>query len=167
VGSYLQPTTLAVMELVMRDGRLAIGRTGGPVLVPVTEKTFRPDGGPAEVVFTDGAHAGLEVRQVGGKGTLFERQPPAVISKAALAPYAGEYYSEELDARYRVTAGDSTITLRTGTADAMQARPVFMDGFLGGGYTIQFTRKSAQVTGFEVTDGRMRRVKFVRASRTP
>ena len=37
----------------------------------------------------------------------FEWRQPAVATPNALAAYAGEYYSEELDARYRVTATDS------------------------------------------------------------
>jgi len=39
---------------------------------------------------------------------------------------------------------------------------MFADTFLGDGYTIQFTRAAGRVTGFEVTNPRMRRVKFTR-----
>jgi len=42
----------------------------------------------------------------------------------------------------------------------------FADTFLGGGYTVQFTRTRGQVTGFDVTNGRMRHVKFVRRKPT-
>ena len=82
---------------------------------------------------------------------------------AVLAPYAGEYVSAELGgAIYRVTATDSTILLRTGTSTPFAARPMFGDTFVGNGYTIQFTRNAGRVSGFEVTNGRMRRVKFTR-----
>jgi hypothetical protein len=83
-----------------------------------------------------------------------------VASASTLAVYTGDYLSEELDARYRVTATDSTIVLRTGTSDPIAARMVFADAFLGGGWTIQFVRRRGQVTGFEMTDGRVRRVGF-------
>jgi hypothetical protein len=63
---------------------------------------------------------------------------------------------------YRVTATDSTLSLRTGTSDGLTARLVFADAFLGGGYTIQFTRTRGQISGFDVTNGRMRHVKFVK-----
>jgi hypothetical protein len=95
----------------------------------------------------------------------FEWRAPVVGSAGALAAYAGEYFSEELNARYRVTASDSTIELRTGTSPPLQARMVFADTFLGDGYTIQFVRRGTQVSGFEITNGRVRRVKFERAGR--
>ena len=71
--------------------------------------------------------------------------------------------SDELaGAVYVVSAGDSTLSLKTRTSNPITARPVFADGFLGGGYTIQFTRSRDQISGFEISNGRMRRVKFVR-----
>jgi hypothetical protein len=80
-----------------------------------------------------------------------------------LAAYAGEYVSDELaGAVYRVSAADSTISLRTGTSNPMSARLVFADTFIGGGYTIVFTRTRGQVTGIDVTNGRIRHVKFVK-----
>jgi hypothetical protein len=89
-----------------------------------------------------------------------------VVSRAALAVYAGEYYSEELDARYRVTASNSVISFQIGTSDPWEARPIFPDAFIGGGedYTIQFSRTGSQVTGFEVANYRMRHVTFVRVT---
>jgi CubicO group peptidase (beta-lactamase class C family) len=162
-GVYVQPTTLQVVELSMRNGQLILGRTTGPVLIPVAEGRFRVTGQAVELAFGNGEHAGYERRALdGGRPVAFEWRPAPAVSATALSPYAGEYYSEEVDARYRVTAGDSTISLRTGTSDAIIGRLVFPDSFLAGGNTIQFTRSGTQVSGFEVTDGRMRRVKFVR-----
>ena len=80
-----------------------------------------------------------------------------------LSTYAGRYVSDELGgAVYTVAADDSTISLRTGTETLRQARLVYADTFLSSGSTIQFTRTRAGVTGFEITDGRTRRVKFVK-----
>ena len=45
-------------------------------------------------------------------------------------------------------------------------RLVFADTFLGGGYTVQFARARGQVTGFDVTDGRIRHVTFVKRKPT-
>jgi CubicO group peptidase (beta-lactamase class C family) len=164
-GAYLQPTTLSVVELTMHGGKLTLGRITGPTLVPIAENHFRPDGDITEIVFGAGDDAGFEIRSPNSsRPVVFERPRPAVISRAALSAYAGDYYSEEVDARYRVSATDTTISLRTGTSDPFTARPVFLDGFLGDGYTIQFFRKGTEVTGFEVSDGRMRRVKFVRVA---
>jgi hypothetical protein len=86
-----------------------------------------------------------------------------VLGRTALAAYAGTYMSPELQSTYRVEAGDSTLTLRTGETAGMVARPVFADGFVSGQYTILFVRAHGQVTGFEISHPRARGVVFVRA----
>jgi CubicO group peptidase (beta-lactamase class C family) len=157
-GAYLHPVTLEVVEIGVRDGHLIGGRATGPRLVPVGENRFRA--GAVEVMFTDD---GIELRRPGSpRPVRFERRPAAPVSRQALEAFAGEYYSPDLDARYRVSAGDSTLTLVTGTTEPITARPVFADGFRALGYTIQFVRRGSRITGFEVTDGRMRRVPFSR-----
>jgi CubicO group peptidase (beta-lactamase class C family) len=163
-GAYIQPNTMAIVELSLRDGNLIAGRTTGPALVPVAEHRMQPAGAPAMFTFSDSNPASLEVGPEGQRPLRFERWAPAVATPAALAAYAGAYYSEELDSHYIVTATDSTLNFRTGTGDGIAGRPIFRDVFLAGGYTIQFTRAGSAVTGFEVTNGRMRRVKFVRAA---
>ena len=161
VGVYVQPTTFEVIELSMRDGQLIGGRTGGPVLVPVGDNRFRA--GQREMVFGDGEHEGFEMRQPGSpRPVQFEWRAPVTPSSSALAAYAGEYFSEEVNAYYRVAARDSGLSLVTGTSEPFGARALFADTFQGGGYIIQFIRSGSQVTGFEVTNGRMRRVKFSR-----
>jgi CubicO group peptidase (beta-lactamase class C family) len=87
----------------------------------------------------------------------------ATVSSSALAAYAGEYYSEEVDARYRVAVRNSALSFRTGTSDPTLAWPLSADTFdWNGYYTVQFVRRGPRVTGFEVTNARMRRVTFVR-----
>jgi CubicO group peptidase (beta-lactamase class C family) len=160
-GVYIQPTTLQVIEITFRDGRLIGGRTSGPTLVPVGENRFRI--GQGEIVFGAGANAGFEMHPPDrGRPVPYERRDPVTPSAAALAAYAGEYFSQELNATYRVVVRDSGIALVTGTNDPMPARPVFADAFQAGGNLVQFARRGSRVTGFEVTNGRMRRVAFER-----
>lgn len=162
-GVYIQPRTMSVVEFVMRDGRLMFGRQGNASLLPVTDNRMRVSNRPGEIVFPDGEASGFDLMPPAGRPIHFERRPSVVVTPQLLASYAGEYVSDELGgAVYRVTASDSTLSLRTGTSDPMSARLVFADTFLGGDYTIQFTRARGQVNGFEVTNGRIRHVKFVR-----
>jgi CubicO group peptidase (beta-lactamase class C family) len=164
-GVYIQPTTLQFLELTMRDGQLTLGRAGGPVLLPLAENRFRVMGQPVELVFADGEQAGFERRPIaGGRPVPFEWHRPAVVSATALAAFAGEYYSEEVDARYRVIATASGLSMRTGTSNPIEARPLFQDAFDWDGNTLQFIRTGSDVTGFEVTSSRMRRVRFERVS---
>lgn len=163
-GVYVQPTTMAVVELSVKNGALIQGRQSGPALVAVAENRFRFPGQPAEFVFGDGEHAGFERRLPGVRAVPFEWREPVVPTKAMLNLYAGKYVSDELGgAVYRVTATDSTLELRTGTEDPTTVRPVFANTFLGDVGTIQFVETKGRVTGFEVTNGRIRHVKFVRA----
>jgi hypothetical protein len=167
-GVYVQPTSLQVLELVMRDGKLTVGRNTGAALVPVAPNRFRTPGQATELTFVDGDHAGVEQRSaLGARAIMFERKQPVALRPSELTAYAGDYYSEELDARYRVTSSDSSISLRTGTSAPFVARPIYPDGFLGGGYTIQFFRSGTGITGFDVTDGRMRHVRFARTPDRP
>jgi CubicO group peptidase (beta-lactamase class C family) len=161
VGVYVEPTTLETIELNMRDGKLIGGRTGGPTLIPLGNNRFRV--GQREVVFGGGDHAGFELRQPGSPRPVhYEWREPVTLSHASLAAYAGEYFSEEVNAHYRVAARDSGLSLVTGTSEPFAARPLFVDTFQGGGYIIQFIRSGSEVTGFEVTNGRMRRITFSR-----
>jgi hypothetical protein len=123
---------------------------------------MRVGGQPVEVAFKDSASA-FDMTAGSGRPLRYERRAPVVVTPQLLAAYAGEYVSDELaGAVYHVTAADSTISLRTGTSSPMSARLVFADTFLGGGYTIQFTRTGGQITGIDVTNGRIRHVKFVK-----
>jgi hypothetical protein len=163
VGVYVQPTTLAIVRLVVRDSSLVVAGPDARALIPLAENRFAVPGDVGEIVFRDGVHAGYERRVPGQRPVFFEWHQAASPSEAMLAPYAGVFVSPELGGSlYHVAATDSTLTVRTGTADALLARPAFADTFLAGGYTIQFTRANGRIVAFEVTNPRMRRVRFTR-----
>lgn len=162
-GVYVQPRTLQVVRFAVRDGRLAIDAPNAPPLVALSDNRFVTPGQPGEIVFGEGEHAGFERRVPGQHPVAYEWREGVTLTAAELRPYVGEYVSEELGGSvYRVAATDSTLTFRTGTSDPLEARPMFADTFVADGYTIQFQRRAARVAGFEVTDARMRRVKFTR-----
>ena len=116
--------------------------------------------------YLGGALAPVETKVAPKAVPLFDAmlsRRTTVVSSSALAAYAGEYYSEEVDARYRVAVSNSALSFRTGTSDPTLAWPLLSDTFdWNGYYTVQFIRSGPRVTGFEVTNGRMRRVMFVR-----
>ena len=163
VGVYFQPTTLQLVRLVLHGDRLAIDQQGAPPLVPLAENRFALTGQPVEIEFTGVERGGFDRKITGQRPVHFEWRQSIAPSAAVLAPYTGEYVSAELGgAVYRVAASDTAITLRTSTSEPFTARIMFADTFAGDGYTIQFTRTGGRVSGFEVSNPRMRRVKFVR-----
>jgi CubicO group peptidase (beta-lactamase class C family) len=165
-GVYLQPTTMQIVRLVMRDTVLVVQAPGGPTLIPLDERRFALTGQAGDLVFADGDRANYERRIPGLRPIPFERKEPVTPTLALLSQYAGTYTSAELAGSvYRIIATDSTIALQTGTGSPIIARLMFTDTFLTGanGNTIQFLRTGGRVTGFEVTNGRVRRVRFSRS----
>jgi hypothetical protein len=63
------------------------------------------------------------LRVLSGSLVLLAAPLPAV----PLAPYAGDYFSAELNSPYHVAVRDSTLVLSTGTSPGMDWRPVFPD----------------------------------------
>jgi hypothetical protein len=157
-GVYFMPELLQVSELVVREGRLFLGRAGTTELVAVAPNRFKTSAESGEYAF-DGERGGFTLRLPGGRTVKGERKDVLPATRAAMQAYAGEYYSDELDATYRVAATDSSITLQTGTSEPFTHRPVFLDGFQGR-YFVQFMRAGGTITGFEMSSGRVRRVRF-------
>jgi hypothetical protein len=162
-GPYFAPATLQAVELTVRDGKLFFGRTGNNEMIPLAPNRFRSNLSTNEAIFRDDPRSGFVVRQSSGREVTYERKEPMPATRATMSAFAGEYYSEELDATYRIAATDTSITVRIGTSEPFSVRPVFTDAFVGR-YFVQFTRARGKVTGFEMTSGRSRRVKFTRRS---
>ena len=165
-GVYFEPSTRQVAELTVRDGALYTDRAGGARVEAISARRARLVGQPLELEFSPDSRS-YHVRWLipGRRADMFEWRAPAapVLGRAALAAYAGTYESEELDARFRVEAADSTLTLRARSGPGLVARPVFPDAFVSGQYTIQFVRQGGRVTGFEISHPRARGVVFARA----
>jgi CubicO group peptidase (beta-lactamase class C family) len=166
-GVYFQPRTLEVLELTLRNGELFTARQGGLKLRPIGNNLFLLAGRPIEYLFGQGVNSGFVARSLvpGHHTAAFEWKAPFVMTAGALAPYIGEYFSEDLNSVYHVTAGDSTLLLKTGTSDGITARPAFADSFVSGQLTIQFIRNGTGVSGFEITHPRARRLAFTRINR--
>ena len=165
-GAYLEARTMTVNILSFRDGKLMLGFQGNQALVPISEDRMVVPGQPTVLVFNDAAGTVDLVRPTGSPVRM-ERHAIVAATPQLMANYAGDYISDELGgAIKRVVAMDSTLVLHTGTSSPITLRLTFADTFLGGGYTVQFTRARGQVTGFDVTSARMRHVKFVRRKPT-
>ncbi|HYW30496.1 MAG TPA: serine hydrolase domain-containing protein, partial [Gemmatimonas sp.] len=126
VGVYIQPNTRQVLEVSLHDGRLFTGRSRIAPLVPVAGNRFRVDSQPVELIFR--SMDSVETRRLtGGRPVLFVRRRAGEIESSMLAQYAGTYVSEELDATYQVSASDSGLVFRVGTARPLHGRPVLRD----------------------------------------
>ena len=162
-GVYVNPVTGAPTWVTMRDGNLALGRTTGPVLIPLSDSRFRITGVPAEMEFKPNGELtqtflGWPTR----RPVTLVRKPVATPSRAELDRYAGKYYSEELDATYTVAATDTTLELRTRMGGPRTVRAVYKDVFVGD-FLLEFARDGrGGISGLSMSSGRVRRVRFVR-----
>jgi hypothetical protein len=164
-GIYVNPATGAPTWITVRDSNLALGRTTGPALIPLSESRFRATGAQVELEFK--ANGALTQTSLSWP----PRQPVTLTrwtgerlkpTRDELARYVGTYYSEELDATYIVTATDSTLLLRTRTSEPRTVRPAYGDVFVGANQ-VQFTRDSKRsINGMLMSSGRVRRVGFKR-----
>jgi hypothetical protein len=88
------------------------------------------------------------------------------LDQAGLAPYAGEYLSPELGARFRIVARGDSLLLDLGWQGTNRLRPVYRDGFeIGNTGRARFTRDPrGRITGFVVWAGRVRHLRFDRVT---
>ena len=74
--------------------------------------------------------------------------------------YKGEFYSPELDTKYRITANDGELLVKIPRNEEMQFSPFIKDMFYGD-FNILFSRdKKNKINGFFLTSGRVRNLYF-------
>lgn len=100
-------------------------------------------------------------------------QPPEMIelSDAALAAFAGDYYSEELDVVYRLSVAgkdggggddDGRIVYEVGSRRG-SVQPIGNDVLWGNNLQFRFERDAAgAITGFQIDAGRVKNLRFTR-----
>ena len=128
------------------------------------QRRFQLEGFPVLYTFKPGPHSDVVASSLepGRHPTTFDWRAAERVTPRSLALDAGEYFSEELNAAYQVTADDSTISLKVGSAPATRFRPAFQDTFTAGQFTVEFIRRGNRVTGFRLSHPRAVRIAFVR-----
>ncbi len=88
----------------------------------------------------------------------------AAPSPAELAVYAGTYRSGEVNVADTLTVKDGQLWVERWPGRPAAAQPTFVDGFrFSPQWHATFTRDATgAVTGYEMTNGRCRRVRFTR-----
>ena len=80
-----------------------------------------------------------------------------------LASFVGEYYSNELGVNYLVVLDDGELFFRHKGAPSGALSPQRNDRFSASGWTVDFDRDTDRhVTGFAISSGRARGIRFVR-----
>lgn len=174
-GTYVNPRTDAVRRLELRDGVLrVVAGQAGYALIPLDARRFVPDGPPvpAEVVFEGPADGEptrmLEVSEAGDTAVFL---PTVRLTTGELAAYEGIYYSPELETAYTLEVRDGRLVARHRRHEDATLTPTLADRFSGDRWwfrTLHFERDGGgRVTGFKLTGGRVRNLRFVRTAGWP
>ncbi|HKE06166.1 MAG TPA: serine hydrolase domain-containing protein [Blastocatellia bacterium] len=88
---------------------------------------------------------------------------PLTLTAGQLAEYIGAYYSDELDATYRIVIEEGNLFIKARNAPRASLVPQTKDEFRRLGSTFSFMRNDQrQITGFTLNGGRSTGIKFVR-----
>jgi hypothetical protein len=124
------------------------------------ELTFQRDDKGKVTQFT--LHQGTQTRSA-------NRIEPFTPDTAALAEYTGDYYSDELGTVYTFIVKDGKLIAQHRRHNDITMTPKVVDQFAGSTWffvSVYFTRdNNKQVTGFKLTGGRVRNLRFARQSR--
>ncbi|HKI02349.1 MAG TPA: serine hydrolase domain-containing protein, partial [Thermoanaerobaculia bacterium] len=172
-GIYWSSATGFVRRILARDGKLFYfrGQDNESELAPQGGGRFLMLGVPdkAEVSFPSadpGAPRRMQVAvAANGKPMIFEEVQPASPRPEDLVAYAGTYTSAELDTAWTLVVEDGRLSLRIKRRPAAALESAFTDAFASQAGLIRFQRDGEKkVTGFVVSAGRTRDLKFTKTS---
>lgn len=156
-------------ELVLPEWREGALRQRGSslALVPIGDGTFRPGELAQEWRFVSPAadssqriQPELRIRDSWPTWRVFVRVDDPAPSGAALAAFAGRYYSDETDMTYTARNSDGRLTLSWPRGYEIALDAVGGDRFVGTRGTVTFTRApSGEIDGFTVSNRRLRRLR--------
>jgi hypothetical protein len=119
--------------------------------------------GPGEMIYRrEGGRPREVLTVVDGDTTRYEPVVAASPSAAQLAAYAGSYWSDELETRYKIVVRDGGLVVQQRLGDEVKLTPTFADGFTSPAGTVVFSRDAGKVSGFGIWAGRIRDVRFRR-----
>ncbi len=133
-------------------------------LVPVAEDRFRIREVSVDVRFQAVGDEPVRMVTVQRDGRReYERVQPAEYTSAELAAFAGTYYSEELDAEYRIFLRDAELKVQRGRGQPIPLRTTLEDEFTLSGDRVMFRRdERGRPASFVLDAGRVRGIRFVR-----
>lgn len=170
-GNYWSELTDEVVRLEFKDG--ALRQVGTPAaFVPIGEGAFRP--GESEHVWRfdaprAGAAAELSIRDFWPTQRRFVRILDPLPAPAALAAFAGRYFSAETATTYEVRIGDDgRLRLQWARGYDLALDAVGGDRFLGSRGTVSFGRGAdGAVDALTISNRRLRRLRAERIAPAP
>ena len=146
-------------------GEVRRTRMAGDTLVSdgTPRAAYLPFGGDRVRFEGDGpAPARMVVRTAAGPVT-FARADSVALDPAALAEYAGDYRSDEVEVTHTWKVEKGQLAVSAGYRRLGLLEPSYRDGFTRAGSVIDMVRnRKGRITGFLVEAGRVRHLRFTR-----
>lgn len=165
-GIYFNEETGTQLRLVLDRGRFRIA--GGPGLVPVAKDHFRRWGAFVEFMSQDKFELNFvspdrfELKSMEGKVTAYARAKAFVPTVLELKAFAGDYYSDELMAHFKLTV-DKGLMARVNDRPGppFPLTPVHPETFQFAGVILHFVRdKAGKVIALEYSNPILQKVRF-------
>ena len=153
-GWYRNSRTGGGLRLSMNGENLAAQNN---TLTPGKDRVFLM--GTNRIVFyPEHRRNGLVFINADNDSTFFSPVDPANTS---LQEYAGEYYSDEAEARYTVLLRDNKLYIQQKPKAAIPLQPTYKDGFEYPGCILFFERdRNNRIINFKISISRARNVEF-------
>ena len=164
-GVWRSQKTGDIYVLEARENRLQVmmGARSRPLTAIATNR-FQM--GPYVLVFEDAPKPVLKLERDGRVEDTYERLPPTTPDPAGLGAYAGLWYSEELDATWRLVPDGNGLRVEVRNRPLITARAVSRDLFSAGQAHLTFIRDNkGTLNGLTVNAGRVRGIGFTRIPR--
>ncbi len=149
-------------EIFVKDGGLFFTNgTHEYPLNPIASKKFQITAFSAFLSFTGNKNENLTLKEE-EKVTRFKRVRAERYKAPSLTPYAGTYYSAELDIRYTITEKDGALQFKRTPFDEPKPVHVFAENALRtpiGEMRLRLD-KDGSVKGFAFNAGRVNQIKF-------
>lgn len=131
-------------------------------MTPLTPWRLTDDNGELQLDFETKTR--LRVSPKGKQWTDYVWQPPFKLSSETLKSYAGEYYSEELGAAYKLSLKGKGLSLLRPGVPQESVSPVAKGIFKAGAYITIDTSGSgrARRRGFSLSAGRVKNLRFIK-----
>lgn len=156
-GEYFGMNTQSIIKLDVKNDRLQLGLTE---LVPVNNTEFNSQ--LFAVTFSgDSINTKLKISPKGSKTQTYNKVKRIKLSATDLQEYQGDFYSTELDTKYKLTIKDSSLQVKIPRDEETKITSFIKDIFVDDGVIIRFSRnKKKIIDGFFLSTGRVRNLYF-------
>jgi hypothetical protein len=168
-GTYRDAKLGAVARVVSRGDTLRLLFSGADLeLRPIAANELELVDADLKLRFTPAAPPAPRRIAISGAGMgsrTYEAIAPVSPVRAALAPLAGDYWGEEVQAGYRIAVEKDSLVLHARNLPAGTLRPTVRDEFEypAAGLTLRFLRgRGGRITAFTLAAGRTQGLRFVR-----